>query len=85
LQPQIWMVTLAGRLTEPQFSVLACACYKWENKMLGEVCGEMYYQYFTLRTIPAGAASAAGAATAPWKRAARAMTAAKKAENCMLR
>jgi hypothetical protein len=35
--------------------------------------------YFTLT------AASAGAATAPWKRAARAMTAAKKAENCMLR
>jgi len=40
---------------------------------------------FTLRAIPAGAAAAAGAVTAPWKRAARATTAAKKVENCMLR
>jgi len=37
-----------------------------------------FVEYFTLT------AASAGAATAPWKRAARAMTAAKKAENCML-
>jgi hypothetical protein len=38
-----------------------------------------FVEYFTLTM------ASAGAATAPWKRAARAMTAAKKAENCMLR
>jgi hypothetical protein len=38
-----------------------------------------FNEYFTLT------AASAGAATAPWKRAARAMTVAKKAENCMLR
>jgi hypothetical protein len=40
---------------------------------------ENFYDEFLTLT-----AASAGAATAPWKRAARAMTAAKKAENCML-